>query len=201
MRSARIVLVLLAAVGLLGVAAPAAAQTASQLSIGVEEPPKAGLPHRVAAQLRADGAVNGVTIRFFVVTDLYGPAFLGSAVTDATGTARVVIEPRHEELRLRATFAGSEDLSAAQVEGALVFPPEAVVAASDKHAVHGLLAPIQQNMPVAIAVAVALLWLFLGATSARVLLSGREAFAERRRLVLAAQASRPRYEEPLREET
>lgn len=179
----------------------AAAESDSRLTVTVQEPAKAGLGYRIRAQLQADGPVNGATIRFFVMTDLYGAAFLGSGQTDATGTAFVPIEPRQAVLRIRASFAGTDAVDGAEIVEALTFPPDAVVAVATIHRAHGLLAPVRGAMPVVISTLVALVWMTLAGTVLWVLLSGRGAVRETAGDRQRASAQRPLNEEPMRQES
>lgn len=135
------------------------------LTVDVEVPDKAELDPRVVATLKTEeGApVTGAAVSMYAAVELLGErqAFLGTATTDATGTARVPLTPRHPDYRIVATYAGDAAHAAARNEQAVTFPDGAVEPFAHVHGLHGLLQPVRDLMPQAISLAVGLLWIGL----------------------------------------
>ncbi|HEX9889919.1 MAG TPA: hypothetical protein VGA69_10605, partial [Nitriliruptorales bacterium] len=123
--------------------APAAAQdapTPTQLSIGLEVPPSADLAYRLRATITTDAGapVTGVTVSLYAAVELLGEraALLGSAVTDATGTARVPVTPRRAEYLIVARFAGDGTHAAGTARQAVTFPADAIEPFVHAHGLH-----------------------------------------------------------------
>lgn len=138
---------------------------ATALTIEVEPPLRDDVGYRLAATLTTRQAtpVPGARVSVYRVVDLLGEreALLGTAVTDATGKARVPITPRRADLRIAATYAGDDEHAATTTEHPVTFPDDAVEPYAHVHGHSQLLQPVRTVMPRAITVAVGLLWLGL----------------------------------------
>lgn len=155
----------LVAIQLVVGATAAAAAAGTRIQVRTQPPAKAGLESRIAATLttEAGSPVTGAEVSFGAVVELLGgrTALLGTAITDATGTAAVPFTPRTAEYRIVATFGGDEQHAGTQVEQRLTFPPDTVMPYAHLHGHHQLLAPVREVMPGAIGLVVVLLWLGL----------------------------------------
>ena len=148
---------------LAAVPASAQEQESTSLVLGVERSVIPELPDHVSARLTgADGdPVGNAPITFWVDVELLGSrrALLGSAKTDATGTARVPITPRQQTYQVRAIYEGNETFLTSEGTAALEFPTERVTPIQ-------IVAPPSQIrtlrlvMPRAMGIVVAILWLF-----------------------------------------
>lgn len=146
---------------------PTLAQSGEETSlrVQVERSSLPELPDNVAAFLTASGEpVAGATIEFWAEVEIVGArsAFLGSAVTDATGAARVPIWPRRAEYRIRAVFGGHEQHPPAEATVNLAFPADRV----DPVEITAPISPfdtLRTVMPRAMGIVVALLWVFFAA--------------------------------------
>lgn len=160
-----------AGLAVLGAPAPLAAQeapgmpTPTSVTVKSFSPSDPELSTQLVATLTSvdGGTVAGATVSFYLEKELLGTRFagIGSATTDATGTARVAYVPRRSEESIRVVFAGDSDHAAVTIDAAVPFLPERVVAVSIPHHVHGLLSPIRNTMPILIMGGVAVLWVFL----------------------------------------
>jgi hypothetical protein len=120
----------------------------------------------VPPQLRVvvtDGAgqpVPGAQVEFNRELEFLGTtrqAALGSATTDVGGVARLVVMPREEIATVIASVSGSEATAVLDV----VFPAERVDPFFDPDPEPGRLEPLRDLMPTIVAIAVALLWVFV----------------------------------------
>jgi hypothetical protein len=120
----------------------------------------------VPPQLRVvvtDGAgqpVPGAQVEFNRELEFLGTtrqAALGSATTDVGGVARLVVMPREEIATVIASVSGSEATAVLDV----VFPAERVDPFFDPDPEPGGLEPLRDLMPTIVAIAVALLWVFV----------------------------------------
>jgi hypothetical protein len=150
--------------------APASPATkeATTLSIAFEPSSMTGIPHYLAARLVAEdgSAVVGERVSIRRVVDVFGgrKVTIGRAPTDNAGIARVPIVPREDTYRVTASFSGTDSLAASTVEDDVVFPAEAVVIPEEVPRggiVDPQLRPLADVMPIAIGVAVVVVWIVL----------------------------------------
>lgn len=153
---------------LLLVAGPAAAQEelsaekVDSISMELVIPRNEELPPQFQVTLtdEAGQPVPGVDVEFtreleFLGTTRY--AVLGTSETDVGGVARLVVLPREETATVIASVDGSDVSATLDV----VFPEERVDRFFDADPEPGRLEPLRDLLPPLIAVAVALLWVFV----------------------------------------
>jgi hypothetical protein len=153
---------------LLLMAGPAAAQeepsaeNVDSISMDLVIPRNEELPPQFQVTLtdEAGQPVPGVNVEFtreleFLGTTRY--AVLGTATTDVGGLARLVVLPREETATVIASVDGSDVSATLDV----VFPEERVDPFFDADPEPGRLEPLRDLLPPLIAVAVALLWVFV----------------------------------------
>lgn len=144
---------------------PAFAQSVEETSLRVQVEGSAlpELPDNVVARLSTDlgEPIAGALIDFWAEVEILGTrtALLGTAITDATGVARVPISPRRPDYRIRATFAGNELYAPVETAVVLSFPAERVEPV-EISAPASPLATLRTVMPRAMGIVVALLWIF-----------------------------------------
>jgi hypothetical protein len=151
-----------------GFFSPAQAGSTQETSIAVqiEGSTLAGVPDNVAARLtaRSGTPVAGVPVEIWMVVEILGArtAPLGTAVTDATGVARVPITPRRSDYEIRATFEGTDLYAPSETAVVITFPAETVEPVEITAPVSPL-ANLRTVMPRVMGIVVALLWIFFGA--------------------------------------
>ena len=147
--------------------AVAAAQESIETEITVSAVP-APVPEvadSVAATLtQADGTpVGGAEVEFRVQVELLGSrtAFLGSAVTGATGEARIPFVPRAISHTVEARFAGdpSAGLAATTGVGSVSFPSDRIVPPPIDRP-ESALSTLRTVVPRVMGIVVAALWIF-----------------------------------------
>lgn len=129
-------------------------------------PPAAQAPGQASVILSArlmngNAPVGGVTVTFYVVTNVFGERLMkvGETLTDATGTASVVYEPTWEgDHTAVSRFGGNGDYAATQA----TFHFDATNAVSGFEGASFGLEPVRQWLPVAVGLAVLLVWASLG---------------------------------------
>jgi len=138
------------------------------LSITFEPSSMAGIPHYLAARLVAEdgSAVVGERVSIQRVVDVFGgrAVTIGRATTDNAGIARVPIVPREDTYRVTASFSGTDSLVASSVEDDVVFPAETVFVPEEVPRgglVDPQLRPLADVMPIAIGLAVVVVWIVL----------------------------------------
>jgi hypothetical protein len=163
------VTVLLSLIWLPAFSLPVQAEGSQQTSITIqiERSTLPGIPDYVAARVATDSGqpVASLPVEVWAVVDILGPrsAPLGTAITDATGVARVPITPRRSEYEIRAVFKGSDLYAPAETVVVLTFPAERVEPV-EITAPASPLATLRTVMPRVMGIVVALLWiLFLAA--------------------------------------
>jgi len=135
----------------------------------------------VARAIVDDGSpVVGVTVEFLREVDFLGPRLisLGSAMTDAYGTARVPIDTDQATVRIRARFTGSDDYLPAEITSDINVPaaPDLGAGAADgKTGSEPSLAVVAAVMPSLLAAIALAIWLFLIGLSATTVLAIRRA--------------------------
>src|SRR3990172_7688530 len=161
MRNARIAFILALVLAALATGGPALADGPSGVSLKPLPPPGAAPGHEsivLAAQLTSDDApISGVPVTFYVVTTVFGERLMkvGESLSDATGTASVLYQPRWEgDHTVVARFAGTADYPATQES----FHVNATEAESGFEEPKFGLEPVRQWLPVAVGVAVLALW-------------------------------------------
>lgn len=149
-------------------AAPAAAQQEAvpedveSISLRLVLPRNEEVPPQLEAVVgdEAGNGVPGIDVDFTRELEFLGTtrrASLGTATTDLGGVARLVVLPREETALVVASVDGSEVSAVIDV----VFPTERVNPFFDPDPPPGRLQPLRDLMPPLIAVAVALLWIFV----------------------------------------
>lgn len=135
----------------------------TRLSITLENSPRAEIADSIAARLTdADGTPLGNSrVEFWLGADFLGDryVFIGEAQTDASGVARVQLEPHKEMYEARATFDGDEEHAATEATAQLRFRTQRVVtfAEGDPTQLGGL----RVVMPRVMGVVVGVLWVML----------------------------------------
>ena len=180
----RLATIVLAAFGCLLLWSPATAWSAAgDVTLKMEQPPKAGLPYGIAAVVRgADGApVAQASVRFTFHSDLLGgrQATLGTATTDTTGTARVPVSPRRQDLAFSAVATYGDPPITVEGHRTLRFPASAVAPSGLEAHSRSLLAPVREVMPPVLSIVVALLWLLFLALAVRTVVVIRRGAATR----------------------
>lgn len=145
---------------------PALADEPSGVTLKPIPPPDAGPGQEsivLSAQLLSGSGepIAGVPITFYVVTTVFGERLMkvGENLSDATGTASVLYQPRWEgDHTVVARFAGTADYSATQES----FDVNAKEAASGFEPPEFGLEPVRQWLPVAVGVAILAVWVSLG---------------------------------------
>jgi hypothetical protein len=149
-------------------AAPVQAQDGAETSLGIqlERSSLPELPDNVAARLTTGSGepVAGASIELWATVEILGvrSASLGTAVTDATGIARLPISPRRPDYEIRAEYAGNELYSPAEATVVLSFPEDRVDP-METAAPASRLATLRTVMPRVMGIVVALLWIFFAA--------------------------------------
>lgn len=160
--------------------AAAQEQEPPALVIAIERSALPDLPDHTSARLTdPDGnPIGNAEITFWFELELLGPrrAFAGSAMTDATGTARIPVTPRQETYRVRASYAGDQIHPAVEATAVLDFPKERVTPIQI-FAPPSQVQPLRIVMPRAMGIVVALLWLFFAAATVYVVRSVRRPVA------------------------
>ena len=165
MRLARTAIILMAAILCLQTAAPALADGDRQISL-IALPPEGGETEHesvvLSAQLKVDeGPVGGLPVTFYIVTTVFGERLMkvGEALSDANGAVSVVYRPSWTgDHTVVAHFDGAADYAATETS----FHFNAIVAESPYEPAEFGLAPIRAALPVAVAVAVLVVWASLG---------------------------------------
>lgn len=165
MNTLRLTLILAFLLATLAAVTPALAD--GHAGVNLEPLPPSGQEHGqesivLAARLTdGDAPVAGVPITFYVVTDVFGERLMkvGEALSDATGTASVLYEPRWEgDHTVVARFAGTGDVPATQA----TFHFDAAEAVPGFEAPQFGLEPVRRWLPLAVGIAVLGVWGALG---------------------------------------
>lgn len=170
--SLRAPLIVVGIVLMSGLSQVAAAQgdTETVIEVRAVPAPIPELADSVAATLTtSDGSpIGGAMIEFRVQVDLLGDrtAYLGTALTGASGEARIPFTPRSSTHMIEARFGGDESagLAATTRTGAVTFPDSRVVELSVQRP-ESQLALLRSVLPRALGIVVAGLWLFFTVVS------------------------------------
>jgi hypothetical protein len=124
--------VLIACAMALLVGVPASAQqSTSKITLGIEQPYTADLPDVLTAHLTGPdgGPISSEPVEFWVAVTLLGDryAYLGSAITDSSGVARLPFVPHKDDYDVRATFDGDGTWGAAEGMAPIEFDPAHVL--------------------------------------------------------------------------
>ena len=141
-----------------------AEKVATRVDLRMEYPIKREFPALVVGTVTttAGSAVNGVAVRVYINVSAFGgrSALLGSALTDASGEARIPVRPDRVSYEMRATFAGNENLAPSEIVKTIGIPPEEL-RPSLEPAGSALLESVRDTAPKLIAASVALAWALL----------------------------------------
>lgn len=135
-------------------------QEAGSITISVENSKRPEIADVIAASLTdaAGSPVGNVAVEYWIATDVFGPrfAFVGEALTDTSGLARLPFEPHREVYEVRVTFGGDDAVDSAEAIALLRFRPERVVELIDHDPTQ--LGSLRYSMPRLMGVVVGMIW-------------------------------------------
>lgn len=150
---------------LLSAIAPALAQdetgdTSTKVDVRLELSTREELSDLIAGRLTTEAEpVGNAELSFWFTTEEFGgrSVLIGRAFTDATGWARIPVDPRRAEYDLIVRFKGNQELAPAEGTATLRFPDEAVHAFAPQED-GGSLSALRTALPRVIGILVGLLW-------------------------------------------
>jgi len=156
----------------LALAAPAAATHRGAgvadevaLQVSLQAATLAGASHQLVARVNMDDGspVAGVNVEFLREVDFLGPRLirLGTATTDAFGTARIPINTTESALHVRAQFNGNDQYLAAEVSLEIRLPATPASGPATDEPPRASLALVAAVMPPLLAAIAAAMWLLL----------------------------------------